>query len=328
MCMYSCPDGDGRVTDWHLVHYPTRAVGGVGLLIVEASAVEPRGVISPTDLGIWSDEHVPGLARVVELVRQAGAAAAIQLAHAGRKAGSYIDPVTRESRIERVAPSPFTDHPDHEPPRALDDAGIQRTIDAFVAGARRALAAGFDAIELHMAHGYLLHEFLSPLSNHRTDAWGGSFAARCRLPLAIVDAVRRLMPDAMPLLVRISAVDPEESGWTIEDSVAFARELKQHGVDLVDCSSGGITRKGWMRKGPGYQVAFAEAVRRGAGIASAAVGEITDAKQAEEIVASGRADVVLLARELLRNPYWALHAQRTLAPDGYRWPTQYRSAIA
>jgi 2,4-dienoyl-CoA reductase-like NADH-dependent reductase (Old Yellow Enzyme family) len=327
MCMYSCAGQDGRATDWHFVHYPTRSVGGVGLVIVEASAVEPRGVISPTDLGIWSDDHVAGLSRVTELVHANGAACAIQLAHAGRKAGSFVDPVTKESRLDRVAPSPFTDHPDHDPPTALDDAGIAHTIDLFASAARRAINAGFKAIELHMAHGYLLHEFLSPLSNHRTDSYGGSFPARCKLPLAIVDAVRKLMPDSMPLFARISAVDPEEGGITIEDSVALARELKRYGVDLVDCSSGGITRKGWLRKGPGYQVPFAEAVKRGAGIATAAVGEITSPKQAEEIVASGRADVVLLARELLRNPYWALNAQRELTPEDYHWPTQYRSAI-
>lgn len=327
MCMYSCPAGDGCVTDWHLVHYPSRAVGGAGLIIVEASAVEPGGVISPTDLGIWSDDHVPGLARVAELVQRFGACCAIQLAHAGRKAGSFRDPVTGESRIDRVAPSPFTDHPDHDPPTALDTAGIHRTIELFVASARRAIDAGFRAIELHMAHGYLLHEFLSPLSNRRTDEFGGTFANRIRLPLNIVDRVRAIMPDAMPLLVRISAVDPEPNGIAIEDSIAFARELKSHGVDLIDCSSGGITRKGWLRKSTGYQVPFAEAVRQGASIATAAVGEITTPAQAEAIIASGQADVVLLGRELLRNPYWALHAQRELSPESYVWPTPYRSAI-
>jgi 2,4-dienoyl-CoA reductase-like NADH-dependent reductase (Old Yellow Enzyme family) len=330
MCEYSSEDGFAN--DWHLVHLGSRAVGGAGLVITEASAVLPEGRITPHDLGIWKDEHIPMLSRIVEFVHGQGARAGVQLAHAGRKA-SMARPWDGERHLEAAeggwedvaAPSavPFAEH--YARPNELDAAGIARIKQAFAAAAGRALQAGFDVVELHAAHGYLLHEFLSPLSNRRTDEYGGSFENRIRLLVETVDAVRGVWPEHLPLFVRISATDWTDGGWDIEQSVALARVLKQHGVDLVDCSSGGNVAKAAIPAGPGYQVPFAEQVRRDAGIATAAVGLITEAAEADQIVRGGQADLVLLARELLRDPYWPLHAADALEAE-VPWPAQYLRA--
>jgi 2,4-dienoyl-CoA reductase-like NADH-dependent reductase (Old Yellow Enzyme family) len=330
MCQYSCTDG--VATDWHLVHLGTRAVGGAGAVIVEATAVEARGRISPHDVGLWQDAQVEPLTRVTRFLREHGTVAAVQLAHAGRKAGTARpweggEPVPAGAGgWTPVAPSaiPFADG--HPVPVELDVAGLAGIVRAFAAAARRALAAGFELIEVHAAHGYLLHQFLSPLSNRRADRYGGAFENRIRLPLEVVDAVRAVWPERLPLWMRISATDwAEAGGWDLPQTVALARELKKRGVDLLDCSSGGTLPHVKIPAGPGFQVPFAEAVRREAGIATGAVGLITDPRQAEEIVAAGRADVVLLGRQFLRDPYWPLHAAQALAVD-LDWPPQYRRA--
>ncbi|MFT3785709.1 MAG: NADH:flavin oxidoreductase/NADH oxidase [Tepidisphaeraceae bacterium] len=322
MCMFSARRGVANA--FHEVHYAARAMGGVGLVVVEATAVEPRGVIAPDDLGIWSDSHIDSLRRVASLVKQFGAVPAIQLAHAGRKAGSFD--MEDGSGIDRVGPSAVSFDPKDPLPRALTVAEIDAIVTSFAAAARRAVDAEFKAIELHMAHGYLLHSFLSPISNRRTDDFGGSFENRIRFALRVIDAVRGAIPGGTPLFVRLSCTDAESDGWSIEQSVAFARLVKQHGGDLIDCSSGGVTPRGWLRKSPGYQVPFAARIRREANIATAAVGDITLASHAQQIIDEGSADLVLLGRELLRNPYWALHAMKTLNAPGTDWPRQYRSA--
>lgn len=330
MCQYS--SADGFATDWHLVHLGARAVGGAGLVLSEATAVVPEGRISPQDLGIWSDAHVEGLARVTRFVRAQGAVAGIQLAHAGRKA-STSPPWTGGRRVPPDAGGWTPVGPDARPfrdgelpvPHALTLDEVRGVVDAFVAATHRALAAGFEVIELHAAHGYLLHAFLSPLTNARTDAYGGDFAGRTRLLLEVTDAVRAALPDALPLLVRISASDWMAGGWTPDDSVALARLLAPRGVDLIDCSSGGAVPGARIAVGPGYQVPFAERVRREAGIATGAVGLITDPAQAEAIVRDGQADLVLLARELLRDPHWPLRAAAALGVE-LAWPVQYERA--
>ena len=331
MCQYSCVAGDGVPHDWHLVHLGARAVGGAGLVLAEASAVVPEGRISPWDTGIWTDEQAAAWARVARFVRGQGAAAGIQLAHAGRKASTRA-PWLGRGRVapedggwEPVAPSavPFADG--DEPPRALEVAELASVVSAFADAAGRADAAGFDVVELHMAHGYLAHQFLSPLSNRRTDAYGGSRENRMRLPLELARAARAAWPERKPLLVRISATDWVEDGWTLDDTVAFARELRGAGVDLVDCSSGGSSPEQQIPDSPGFQVPFAAAVRRDAGIATGAVGLIAEPLHAEEIVARGDADLVLLARELLRDPHWPLRAARELGAEG-PWPKQYLRA--
>ncbi len=330
MCQYTAIDG--FASDWHLVHLGTRATGGAGLVIFEATAVSPEGRISPFDLGLWSDEHVEPLARIVKFVRSQGSVAALQLAHAGRKA-STARPGEGGRRVTEgeggwtpVAPSAVPFRPDDPPPHALDDGQLLDLLDAFVAATRRAHAAGFQAIELHAAHGYLLHEFLSPLANRRTDRYGGDFEGRTRFPLEVVRAVRRAWPDELPLLVRISATDWVEGGWTPEESVELARRLRALGTDLVDCSTGGLVPHAQIPVAPGYQVEFAERIRREAGILTGAVGLITSPEQANAIVADGKADLVLLARELLRNPYWPHKAAQVLgAPTG--WPSQYLRAV-
>lgn len=328
MCQYSCVDG--LATDWHLVHLGSRAVGGAGLVLTEAAAVTPEGRISPQDLGAWSDAHFEPLARIAAFVRAQKAVPGIQLAHAGRKASRsrpwdgdrYL--AGHEGGWTPEAPSalPFGAT---EPPAALDAAGLGRVREAFAAAARRAVAAGFQAVEVHAAHGYLLHEFLSPLSNRREDRYGGAFGNRIRFPLEVVAAVRAACPDTTPLLVRVSATDWMPGGWNLEDTVDFAKRLKGEGVDLVDCSSGGLDPAARIATGPGYQVPFAEAVRRDAGLATAAVGLITEPEQAERIIALGQADLVLLARQELRDPYWPLHAAEVL---GHRvpWPAPYLRA--
>ncbi|GAB2944377.1 NADH:flavin oxidoreductase/NADH oxidase [Hymenobacter coalescens] len=329
MCMYSAEDGFAN--DWHLVHLGSRAVGGAALVIQEATAVAPEGRITPDDLGIWKDEHLPFLRRITAFIEAQGAVPGIQLAHAGRKA-SHASPWKGGAEVgpeaggwPTVAPSALPFGPAETAPQALDQAGIDKVIVDFRAATLRALAAGYRVIEVHAAHGYLLHEFLSPLSNQRTDAYGGSFENRCRLLVQVTEAVRAALPADLPLLVRISATDWTEGGWSADDSVQLARVLQGLGVDLLDCSTGGNVPRAPIPVGPGYQVEFAARVRRKTGLATGAVGLITDAGQAEQIVASGQADVVLLARELLRDPYFPLHAARELGAD-VPWPNQYERA--
>jgi len=329
MCEYSSTDG--FADDWHLVHLGSRAVGGAGLVITEAAAVTPEGRISPSDLGIWKDEHVPFLARCTAFIRAHGAAAGIQLAHAGRKA-STARPWEGGHQVGAeaggwtpVAPSAIPFSPKDVTPVALDRAGIRAVVEAFGAAARRSLAAGFDVIELHAAHGYLLHSFLSPLCNQRSDEYGGSFDNRIRLLLEVTATVRAAWPEHLPLFVRVSATDWVEGGWDLPQSVELARRLGPLGVDLVDCSSGGAVPGAKIPAAPGYQVPFAETIRRETGMPTGAVGLITEPTQADAIVASGQADLVLLARELLRDPYWPLHAAQELGTKG-PWPAQYLRA--
>jgi 2,4-dienoyl-CoA reductase-like NADH-dependent reductase (Old Yellow Enzyme family) len=309
MCQYSCENG--FATDWHVVHLGTRAVGGAGLVLTEAVAVEPRGRISPYDVGIWSDEHIEPLARVASFIESQGAVAGIQLAHAGRKAGT-ARPWEGGGPLQHggwkpVAPSAIAFDSGYAAPEELTRDGIRCIVQAFAASARRAVDAGFRVLEIHSAHGYLLHEFLSPLSNRRGDEYGGSFENRTRLLREAVQAVAH-----RPLFVRISATDWAEGGWDIEQSVELARELKKLGVDLIDCSSGGLVPGAAVPAAPGYPVPFAARIRREAGIATGAVGLITEPAQAEEIIRGEQADIVLLGRELLRNPYWPIQAARAL----------------
>ncbi len=325
MCQYS--GQDGHVTEWHLLHYPTRAVGGVGLIMVEATAVEARGVISPDDLGIWSDAHVGGLQALAQRIQAAGGVAGIQLAHAGRKAGT-ASPWQGGKPLHRwtpVAPSPLAFHEDWPVPQELDEAGLEQIRQAFQQGARRALAAGFELIELHMAHGYLLHSFLSPLTNRRSDRYGGSRENRMRFALEVVEAVRAVWPEELPLLVRVSASDWLEGGWDIADTVAFAEQLQKRGVDLLDCSSGGAIPGVKIPVGPGYQVPFAAQVRLSTGLSTGAVGLLTEPLQTEAILQANQADLILLGRVLLRDPYWPYRAAQAL---GERvWPVQYERAF-
>ena len=329
MCEYSSTDG--LANDWHFVHLGSRAVGGAGLVLTEATAVLPEGRISPQDLGIWSDKHVEPLARVVRFIHEQGSVAGMQLAHAGRKASTYR-PWEGNSAVPEseggwkvVAPSALRFTDSYPMPQALTDDGIQEIIAAFAAAARRACDAGFRVIEIHGAHGYLIHEFLSPLSNQRDDAYGGSFENRTRFIREIVAAVRSSWPKGAPLFVRISATDWVEGGWDVRQSVELARGLKQLGVDLVDCSSGGTVPHADIPVGPGYQTAFAEQIRREAGIMTGAVGMITSPVQAEHIIATGQADAVIIAREFLRDPYWPLRAAREL-DQPISWPVQYLRA--
>lgn len=329
MCQYS--SRDGFADDWHLVHLGSRGVGGVGLVLTEATAVSPEGRISPADLGLWKDEQIDGLKRITDFLRRMGAVSGIQLAHAGRKASTrepwngrgQISPA--EGGWEPVGPSalPFSRH--DTAPLALDAAGIEKVKQDFAAAAQRSLAAGFDVLEIHAAHGYLLHSFLSPLSNQRTDAYGGDLAGRSRLLLEITRSLRAIWPDNQPLLVRISASDWIEGGWSLEESVILAQWLKAEGVDLIDCSSGGTGPQQNIPTEPLYQVPFAEAIRQQAEIATGAVGLITTPAEAESIIRSGQADLVLLAREFLRNPYFPLQAAAALGDD-ISWPIQYERA--
>ncbi len=334
MCEYSSEDGFAN--DWHLVHLGSRAVGGAGLVLTEAAAVTPEGRITPQDLGIWKDEHIPTLRRIVDFLHAQGAHAGIQLAHAGRKASmtrpwdlgpagdQKLSPA--EGGWENVvAPSALAFAPGYPLPIALDRAGIDSVVEAFVAAAQRALEAGFDVVEIHAAHGYLLHQFLSPLSNQRTDNFGGSFENRTRLALNVVDAVRAVWPEELPLFVRISATDWAEGGWNIDESVKLSALLRARGVDLIDVSSGGLAHGAKITTGPGYQVPFAERIRKESAVATGAVGMITDPHQAEQIIQSGQAEIVLLARELLRDPYWPLHAAAALDVPA-TWPPQYLRA--
>ena len=330
MCQYS--SDDGFANDWHLVHLGSRAVGGAALVMAEATAVEARGRISPKDLGIWKDEHIENFARIAAFLKRQGAVPGIQIAHAGRKGSTRVPweggaPIPQEQGgWQTVAPSAIPFRPGEPAPAELSTAGIRNIAEAFAAAAGRARQAGFEVLEIHGAHGYLINEFLSPLSNHRNDDYGGSFENRIRFALEVVDAVRRNWPESQPLFMRISATDWAEGGWTLDDSVALAKRVRDRGVDLVDCSSGGNAHDAKIQLGPGYQVPFAERIRREAGVLTGAVGMITDARQAEEIIQAGRADVVLMAREFLRDPYWSLHAAPLLEADAAA-PMQYGRAF-
>jgi 2,4-dienoyl-CoA reductase-like NADH-dependent reductase (Old Yellow Enzyme family) len=331
MCEYSSTDGFAN--DWHVVHLGSRAVGGAALVLTEAIAVTPEGRISPEDLGIWKDEHLPELARIAHFVQGQGAQFGTQLAHAGRKGstkrpwdGGGAVPVHKGGWIP-AAPTSAPFDPSYPVPEALDEDAIARIIASFADGARRTLAIGGTVIEIHAAHGYLVHQFLSPLVNTRTDRWGGSFENRTRLAREIVRAVRGVWPERLPLFVRVSATDWVEGGWEIEQTVELARALRAEGVDLIDASSGGAVpvKPGTIPVGPLYQTPFAERIRREAGIATGAVGMITEPADAEAIVADGRADLTILARELLRDPYWPLFAARALGAE-VAWPPQYQRA--
>ena len=329
MCQYSYEDGFSN--DWHLVHLGSRAVGGAGIVMVEATAVEAGGRITPQDLGIWKDEHIPNLERVAKFIESQGAVPGIQLAHAGRKASTFRPWDARKGACDEkdggwrpvVAPSaiPFADN--YLLPEALSIDGIKRIIDFFVNAAQRALKAGFRIVEIHCAHGYLLHEFLSPIANQRTDMYGGSFENRIRLPLEVVRAVRKMWPEHLPVLVRISATDwLEPQGWDLEQSIKFARILKKEGVDLIDCSSGAMVPYAKIPTGPGYQVLFSERIHKEADIMTGAVGMITQATQAETILESGQASVIVIGRQFLRDPYWPMHAAVELK-EKVKWPCQY-----
>lgn len=328
MCQYTA--GDGYAADWHVVHYGTRAAGGTGLIIVEATAVWPEGRITPGDLGIWSDNHIEGLRRVAEFVMSQGAVPGIQLAHAGRKAscalpwegGKQLD--LKHGGWETVAPSAIPFSPGERAPGEADEVCIDRIIEGFREAAVRALKAGFRVAEIHSAHGYLLQEFLSPISNKRTDRYGGSFDNRIRLLIEVTEAVRSVWPEEYPIFVRISSTEWSQDGWTPEESVRLAPLLRKAGADLMDCSSGGNIHNAKVPFGPNYQVPFAEMVRK-AGILTGAVGMITGAVQAEEILAGGKADLILMGRELLRNPYFPLQAATVVGAD-INWPLQYLRA--
>lgn len=330
MCQYSSVDG--MPNEWHQVHLGSRAVGGAGLVMVEASGVSPEGRISPGDSGLWSEAHAETFAPIARFIESQGAVAGIQLAHAGRKAsteaswdGGGVIPADDPRGWTPLAPSSIPFHESDPPPHALTESELDEVESQFVRGARLALSAGFRMIELHMAHGYLLHEFLSPLSNLRTDTWGGDREARMRFPLRVTRAVRAAWPRELPLFVRISATDWADGGWTLDDSVVLSERFKAEGVDLIDCSSGGLVSHAKATIGPGYQVPFARRIRLETGVPTGAVGLITDPLQAEEIVASGAADAVLLARRLLYDPYWPLHAADALGVE-IAWPRQYGRA--
>jgi 2,4-dienoyl-CoA reductase-like NADH-dependent reductase (Old Yellow Enzyme family) len=330
MCEYSSVDGFAN--DWHLVHLGSRAVGGAGLIITEATAVSPEGRITPDDLGLWKDEHIDKLKQIVTFIESQGSIAAVQLAHAGRKAsttspwkGGKALPTDDAQAWQTVAPSAIPFHEGEPSPLALDKAGIEKVINDFAAATKRSISVGFKVIEIHAAHGYLLHEFLSPLSNKRDDEYGGSFENRIRILIEVTEAIRKVWPEDLPLFVRISATDWTEGGWTGEDSVRLAEVLKTKGVDLIDCSTGGNVPHAKINVGPGYQVPYAEAIKKQTGILTGSVGMITTAEQAEEIVASGKADVIIMARQLLRDPYFALHAAKALDVD-VTWPVQYERA--
>src|SRR5881398_3615595 len=330
MCQYS--SHDGFANDWHFVHLGSRAVGCAGLVLTEATAVLPEGRISPEDLGIWNDEHIEMLSRIVSFIHEQGSVAGMQLAHAGRKAstrrpweGSGAIPEAEGGWKKVVAPSALPFAESYPMPQALTNDGIQIVVAAFAAAARRACQAGFRVIEIHAAHGYLIHEFLSPLSNKRSDDYGGSFENRTRLCLEIVAAVRSAWPKELPLFVRISATDWIDGGWDIEQSIKLAGQLKEMGVDLIDCSSGGNVAHAKVPVGSGYQTAFAEQIRREAEVMTGAVGMITSPMQAEHIIRTGQADAVVMAREFLRDPYWPLRAARELEQP-IAWPVQYLRA--
>lgn len=329
MCQYSAEGGFAN--DWHLVNLGSRAVGGAALTIQEATSVSPEGRISPGDLGIWSDEHIPFLKRMNEFIHKNGSIAGIQLAHAGRKA-SFDVPwkgskqiTEKEGGWKTVAPSAIPHAEGNEAPEALTSEGIEKVKSDFIAATKRSIEAGYKVIEIHAAHGYLFHQFLSPLSNQRTDEYGGSFENRIRFLLETIASVQLVWPVENPLFVRISATDWAEGGWNPEESVKLAAILKEKGVDLIDCSSGGNVSYQQIPLSPGYQVPFSESVKKETGILTGAVGLITEAKQAEEILEEGKADLIIMARELLVDPYFPLHAAHELNDD-IKWPEQYERA--
>lgn len=329
MCMYSAMDG--VPSDWHLVHLGSRAVGGAALVMVEASGVSAEGRISPGDTGLWNDAQVEAFRRITRFVSARGAVPGIQLAHAGRKASTDVPwrggrPLAiDEGAWTTLGPSPIPFDRGFPPPREMTLADIGSVTDEFAAAARRALDAGFQVVEVHAAHGYLLHEFLSPLSNHRADEFGGSLENRMRFPVRVARAVRQAFPAELPVFVRVSATDWAEGGWDLPQSIELSRRLKEEGVDLVDCSSGGLVPGARVPVGPGYQVPFSDAIRREARIPTAAVGMITAPRQAEEILQTGKADAIVMARAFLRDPYWPFHAARELGAD-VDWPVQYGRA--
>jgi 2,4-dienoyl-CoA reductase-like NADH-dependent reductase (Old Yellow Enzyme family) len=331
MCQYSSEDG--MPTDWHLVHLGSRAVGGAGLVIQEATAVSPEGRISPSDAGIWSDAHAESYKRITKFIKENGAVAGIQLAHAGRKA-STAEPWNGGKIVdegyggwETVAPSAIAFSDDYPIPVEMNPSDIEKVTNDFVAAARRAVEAGFEAIEIHAAHGYLFHEFLSPLSNKRTDEWGGSLENRMRFLLETAKKVREDVPENLPVFVRISATDWMENGWDLDQSIVLCKELKKIGIDLIDVSTGGNVPDARIPVAPNYQVSFAAEIRKQAGIATGAVGMITGAGQAEEILQNGEADVVLIAREFLRDPYFPFTAAKELGAEIDYVPKQYGRAI-
>lgn len=329
MCQYSCKDG--FATDWHLVHLGSRAVGGAALIIQEASAVSADGRITYADLGIWKDEHIEKLKTIVDFIHANGTVAGIQLAHAGRKASCEIPWLggkqikSGEHYWQTVAPSPLPFNEDDMIPHELSKNEIAALVNDFKLAAVRAIKAGYKIIEIHAAHGYLINEFLSPLSNHRTDEYGGSFENRIKFLIEIIEAIQTVWPSTVPLFVRISASDWVEAGWTIDDSVKLSSILKIRGIDLIDASSGGSVPYAKIPAAPGYQVPFAAAIKKQTGILTGAVGIITTAQQAEEILKKQQADVIIIAREHLRDPYFALHAAKELAED-ITWPDQYARA--
>jgi len=329
MCQYTAVDGFAN--DWHLVHYGSRAVGGASLIIQEATAVSQEGRISPGDLGLYKEEHIEKLQNITDFIHQQGAIAGIQLAHAGRKAGCAVawkggrQLNLNEGGWTTVAPSAIAFNPDDIAPQALDKEGISKVIADFKTAAERALLSGYKLIEIHAAHGYLIHQFLSPLSNHRTDNYGGSFENRVRLLLEIVRAIRTVWPHYLLLFVRISATDWVEDGWNEDEAVRLTTLLKMEDVDLIDCSSGGLVPYAKIPLGPGYQVKFAERIKREAKLLTGAVGMITEAKQAEDILANNQSDLTIIGRASLRDPNFALHAAQLLGDD-IEWPLQYLRA--
>jgi 2,4-dienoyl-CoA reductase-like NADH-dependent reductase (Old Yellow Enzyme family) len=331
MCQYVA--AEGLASDWHLVHLGSRAVGGAALVMVEATAVTPDGRISPADTGIWGEQHVEPLARIARFLKEQGAVAGIQLAHAGRKAscqppwqGGASLKTVEEGGWTVVGPSPLAFNDGDPIPQELDERGIVGIIDAFEAATRRALLAGFQVIELHAAHGYLLHEFLSPLSNQRNDQYGGSLENRMRFPLDVLRRLRKTIPESLPLFVRVSATDWVEGGWDLNQSVEFARRTKEMGIDLIDVSSGGLVPKARIPVAPGYQVPLARRIRDEAQVKTGAVGLITEPHHANQLVTGGDADLVFIGRELLRDPYWALKAQHALGAEPI-WPVPYGYAV-
>lgn len=329
MCQYSAVDGFAN--DWHLVNLGSRAVGGAALLFAEATGVSPEGRISPQDLGLWKDEHIGKLTQITSFIKQQGGVAGIQLAHAGRK-GSTQTPWLGRGAVEikdggwvPVAPSPIAFSAKYPMPAGLEDTGLRKVVADFASATERALRAGFEVIEVHASHGYLLHQFLSPLSNHRQDTYGGSFENRMRLLLEVIEGVKVVLPQDVPLFVRIPGTDWAEGGWTPEDAVALAAVLKDHGVDVMDVTSGGLVEHQKITVGPAYQLPFAAKVKKETGVLTSTVGMITNATQAESILANGDADLIMMAREFLRDPYFPLHAAKELQEE-FPWPVQYERA--